>query len=264
MTSLAHQRLPEAPLLDVGDGPPVLLLHGTAPGTTAQANFSQLIPALQDYRVLAPDLLGFGNSPLSPTLEYGPGLWARQAWQLLDERDISQVVLVGNSMGARIALTMAVSRSERIRGLVLFSTRMTQTTTPAQALLRNYTPSLAGMEHLLRECFVTDQALVTPEVVRERFLASARPGAHEAMQRVFKGLAGAPGPATHDIARLRIPSLLMHGREDRIVPFTDGAKLADLMPHADLHILAGTGHWFQLERAATVNPLITGFLGRLP
>src|SRR5664279_3034598 len=111
MTSLANQRLPEAPLLDVGDGPPVLLLHGTAPGTTAQANFSQLTPALQDYRVLAPDLLGFGNSPLSPTLEYGPELWARQAWQLLDERDISQVVLVGNSMGARVALTMAVSRN---------------------------------------------------------------------------------------------------------------------------------------------------------
>ncbi|OLE21657.1 MAG: hypothetical protein AUG49_21510 [Catenulispora sp. 13_1_20CM_3_70_7] len=264
MTSLAQQNLPEAPLLDVGDGPAVLLLHGTAPGTTAQANFSHLIPALQGYRVLAPDLLGFGNSPLSPTLEYGPGLWARQAWQLLDERDISQVVLVGNSMGARIALTMAVSHSERIRGLVLFSTRMTPTASPAQALLRDYTPSLAGMEQLLRECFVTDQALVTPEVVRERFLASARPGAHEAMQRVFAGLARAPGPATHDIARLTIPTLLMHGRDDRIVPSTDGAKLADLMPHADLHILAGTGHWLQLERAATVNLLITDFLGRLP
>ena len=264
MTSLAHQRLAEAPLLDVGEGPPVLLLHGTAPGTTAQANFSQLFPALQDYRVLAPDLLGFGNSPLSPPLEYGPELWARQAWQLLDERDISQVVLVGNSMGARIALTMASTRSDRVRGLVLFSTRMTPTTSPAQALLRSYTPSLAGMEHLLRECFVTDPALVTPEVVQERYLASARPGAHEAMQRVFEGLARAAGPATQDIARLTIPSLLMHGREDRIVPSTDGAKLADLMPHADLHILAGTGHWFQLERAATVNLLITDFLARLP
>src|SRR5664279_1206446 len=264
MTSLAHQRLPEALLLDVGDGPPVLLLHGTAPGTTAQANFSRLIPALEDHRVLAPDLLGFGNSPLRPTLEYGPELWARQAWQLLDDRDISQVVLVGNSMGARIALTMAVSNSKRIRGLVLFSTRMTATDSPAQALLRNYTPSLAGMEHLLRECFVTDPALVTPEVVRERYLASARPGAHEAMQRVFEGLARAAGPAPQDIARLTIPSLLMHGREDRIVPSTDGAKLADLMPHADLHILAGTGHWFPVERAATVNLLITDFLGRLP
>lgn len=264
MTSLAHQRLPEAPLLDVGDGPPVLLLQGTAPGTTARANFAHLVPALPGYRILVPDLFGFGNSPLDPTFEYGPGLWVRQAWQLLDDRDLSQVVLVGNSMGARVALTMAISHPERIRGLVLFSTRMTPTTSPAQVLLRNYTPSLAGMERLLRECFVTDPALLTTEVVQERYAASARPGAHEAMQRVFEGLAQTPGPATQDIARLTNPSLLIHGREDRIVPSTDGAKLAELMPHADLHVLAGTGHWFQLERAATVNLLITDFLERLP
>ena len=235
------------------------------PATTAQANFSRLIPALQDYRVLAPDLLGFGNSPLSPPLEYGPDSWARQAWQLLDERDISQVVLVGNSMG----------RSDRARrwpppgpsasgGWCFSSTRMTPTTSPAQALLRNYTPSLAGMEHSGAKRLAADPALVTPEVVQERYLASARPGAQEAMQRVFEGLARDAGPATQDIARLTIPSLLMHGREDRIVPSTDGAKLADLMPHADLHILAGTGHLFPVERAATVNLLITDFLGRVP
>ena len=66
--------------------------------------------------------------------------------------------------------------------------------------------SLRAMEELLRECFVTDQALVTTELVQERYVASARPGAHEAMQRVFEGLAHTPGPATQDIARRMGPA----------------------------------------------------------
>ena len=166
MTRAAPERPPRGAVLDTGAGPAVLLLHGTAPGTTAEGNFAPLVPALDGCRVLAPDLLGFGDSAKPDDLEYGPQLWARQAWGLLDDRGIDRVAVVGNSMGARIALTMAMAQPARIRGLVLLSTRVTPSTTAAQTLLREYTPSLAGMERLLRECFVTDQNLVTPELVR--------------------------------------------------------------------------------------------------
>ena len=265
MTPEVASRLPGSAVLDSGSGPAVLLLHGTAPGTTADGNFSLLVPALAGYRVLAPDLLGFGASPMPLDLDYGPDLWSRQAWHILDDRGIERVAVVGNSMGARVALTMALTRPDRIRGLVLLSTRVTPTSSAAQALLRAYTPSIQGMEHLLRECFVTDPALVTPEAVRMRYEASARPGAHEAMQRVFAGLAACgPGPAEGDLAGVAAPVMLLHGREDRIVPSGDGARLAALLPHADLHVLGGTGHWLQIERAGTVNALITDFLTRCP
>ncbi len=265
MTPEVTSRLPGSAVMDSGSGPAVLLLHGTAPGTTADGNFSLLVPALAGYRVLAPDLLGFGVSPTPLDLDYGPDLWSRQAWQILDDRRIERVAVVGNSMGARVALTMALTRPDRIRGLVLLSTRVTPASSAAQALLRAYTPSIQGMEHLLRECFVTDPALVTPEAVRMRYEASARPGAHEAMQRVFAGLAACgPGPAEGDLAAVTAPVMLLHGREDRIVPSGDGARLAALLPHADLHVLGGTGHWLQIERAGTVNALITDFLTRCP
>ena len=265
MTPDVASRLPDSAVLDIGAGPAVLLLHGTAPGTTADGNFSLLVPTLADYRVLAPDLLGFGASPMPLDLDYGPDLWSRQAWQILDDRGIERIAVVGNSMGARIALTLALARPGRIRGLILLSTRMTPTSSAAQALLRAYTPSVEGMEHLLRECFVTDPALVTPETVRMRYEASARPGAHEAMQRVFAGLAACgPGPAEGDLAAVTAPVMLLHGGEDRIVPSGDGARLAALLPHADLHVLGGTGHWLQIERAGTVNALITDFLTRCP
>ncbi len=201
--------------------------------------------------VLAPDLLGFGAASKPLDVDYGPQLWAEQSWALLDERGIDRVGVVGNSMGARVALAMAVKNPQRIRGLVLLSTRVVASaTTPAQKLLRNYTPSLAGMEQLIRACFAGDQDLVTPEVIRSRYEASAQPGAHEAMQRVFAGLAATPALDTAELAAIAAPVLLLHGRDDRVVPADNGVRLAELLPHADLHLLAGTGHWLQTERAA--------------
>ncbi|MDL5156226.1 alpha/beta fold hydrolase [Actinomycetospora termitidis] len=249
---------------DHGDGPPVLLLHGTAPGTTAEGNFSALRPELAGFRTVAPDLLGFGASAKPLDLPYGPELWARQAWHLLDERGIDRVVVIGNSMGARVALTMASTTPSRIRGLVLLSTRVLPSRTSAQTLMRRYTPDLAAMERLVRECFVTDPAVVTADLIRRRFEASAAPGAHEAMQAVFAGLAADTGLSEDDLARVATPALVLHGRGDRVVPAENAVRLAELLPHADVHLLAGTGHWLQIERAALVGALIRDFLDRCP
>ncbi|MEV4644967.1 alpha/beta hydrolase [Saccharopolyspora sp. NPDC049357] len=257
--------LPRGATLDQGDGSAVLLLHGTAPGTTATANFERLVPALSGYRVLAPDLLGFGASPKPAHLDYGPVLWARQAFALLEERGIDRVVVVGNSMGARVALTMAIEQPEKVRGLVLLSTRMTRTTHPAQMLLREYTPSMEAMEELIRECFVVDDSLVTPELVRRRYEDSARPGAHTAMQKIFSALAASGAClSTEQLRQVQAPALLLHGRQDKIVPAEDGVLLAQALPQADVHLLAGTGHWLQIERADLVNTLIRGYLDRCP
>jgi pimeloyl-ACP methyl ester carboxylesterase len=73
-----------------------------------------------------------------------------------------------------------------------------------------------------------------------------------------------PGLTDGDLASVTAPVMLLHGREDRVVPADDGIRMAALLPHADLHLLGGTGHWLQIERAATVNALITDFLIRCP
>ena len=261
MTSIRTGSLPHSSVLDTGTGSAVLLLHGTAPGTTANGNFATMVPALEGYRVLAPDLLGFGESAKPLDVDYGPQLWADQAWDLLDSRGIDRVAVVGNSMGARVALTMALAHPARVSGLVLLSARLHPSTSPAQKLLREYVPSREGMERLIRECFVTDQTLVTPEMVEQRFELSAQPGAHEAMQQVFAGLAAAgPGHTEEDLGRVRAPTLILHGRLDQIVPAHNSVDFAALMPHADLHLLAHTGHWLQIERADLVNALIRDFL----
>lgn len=253
--------VPEGVVLDRGTGPAVLLLHGAAPGTTAAENFAELIPALSDYRVLAPDLLGFGASPKD--LDVGPVAWTRQAWQVLDRRDIDQVTVLGNSAGARVAIDMAIEQPGRVHGLVLLSTRMTPTSSTAQALLRAYTPSMEGMAEVVRTCFASATTTVSDALVRRRYELSAQPGAHDAMQRAFAALGQAGGAASAgDLTDLDMPAMLMHGRDDRIVPSSDGALLAELLPHADLHVFADAGHWFQNERASAVNGLVRDFLTR--
>jgi len=243
----------------------VLLLHGTAPGTTAEANFGHLLgPLGNHHHVLAPDLLGFGNSPKAEDVQYGPALWEQQAFDLLDEHQLDDVVLVGNSMGARVALTMATHQPGRFSGLVLMSARLHPSTSRAQDLIRAYRPDRAAMAELLTECFATDPAAVTPEMVEARYLASAAPGAHEAIQNLFATLSSVgSGPSALAIQQLDHPALVVSARGDRVVPYTDGIELSGLLPNADLHVLGGTGHWFPTERARTFTPLLLDFLGRL-
>jgi 2-hydroxymuconate-semialdehyde hydrolase len=248
-------------VLDRGSGNAVLLLHGTAPGTTAEGNFHLMLPALEGYRVLAPDLLGFGASPKPLTVDYGPKLWAAQAWELLEAREIENVSIIGNSAGARVGLEMATQSPDRIDSLTLLSTRVLPSNGPTavQRMLRAYTPSRPGMAELIRECFVTDAAQVTEELVETRYRSSAAPGAHEAMQRVFAGM-GTWGIDLKTVAKFSQPVLVLHGREDRIVPEENSVALAMAVPQADVHLLANTGHWLQLERADLVNNLIGNFL----
>jgi len=254
----------EAGLIDVGHGTAVLLLHGTAPGTTAAANFASVLPALRGYRAIGPDLRGFGASDKPRGLKYGPELWVEQAFSLADAFDLDRLIVIGNSMGARVALTMATRQPERIAGMVLMSARLHPSRSPAQDLITAYRPDVDAMAHLLKTCFATDPATVTEQMIQDRHRDSAAPGAHEALQSMFAGLpAAGPGPSPEQLRGLHIPSLVVSGREDKVVPFTNAVELAALLPQADLHILGGTGHWFQLERTDDFAALIRNFLGRV-
>jgi pimeloyl-ACP methyl ester carboxylesterase len=247
--------------LDQGSGPAILLLHGTAPGATAAFNFRSIFPSLTAFRVVAPDLIGFGASPNGPAFGIGPDAWQEQAWKALDERGIEQATVLGNATGGRIALEMAHRDPTRITGLILLSTRISPSQSEAQTLLREYHPDMTAMRDLLARCFATDESLLTDELVRERYEASARPGAHEAMQRAFTALRS-PGLTAAQIGALDHPALVIHGRQDRVVPVQNSIELAEMLGRSDLHILADVGHWVQIERSADVNALIHGFLRR--
>ena len=101
-------------------GVPVMMIHGSGPGVTAWANWRLVIPELAKHRrVVAPDMLGFGYSERPDDQIYNRERWVKHAIGVMDELELEQVDLVGNSFGGGLALALAIEHPKRIRRLVL-------------------------------------------------------------------------------------------------------------------------------------------------
>jgi len=247
---------------DTGEGQPVFLLHGAAPGASADGTWASLTPLLaRTHRVVAPDFLGFGGSDKPEAEDYGIGLWTAHILTLADEMGIDRFSVVGNSLGGRVGLQLALDAPERIDNLVLMSTRVVPSTSPAQTLLRNYRPDRALMRELLHECFAHDSHTVTDELVERRYALSALPGAHEAIQCFFRSAANVQQtPLGEQLRQIDHRTLVLHGRHDKVVPVSNSITLAELIPHAELQVFADTGHWFPSERAHDFHASVSNFL----
>jgi pimeloyl-ACP methyl ester carboxylesterase len=251
---------------DVGSGKPVLLLHGSGPGVSAWANWSTTIPALAEVaRVVAPDLVGYGATERPAEIRYSLRSWTDHAWAYLDALGLEKVSVVGNSLGGRIALAMAEERPGRLEGLVLMGTPgVGMVPTEGLRALRAYQPSMANMRDLLTRYFAVDTSIITDDLVRVRYEASAAPGAHEAYTAMFSD----PAHAGNDLAiteeqarAVGVPALLVHGAVDQVVPASVAWTMLELLPNADLYILARCGHWTQIERSDDFNDAVVRFLG---
>ncbi|MFI6985244.1 alpha/beta fold hydrolase [Embleya sp. NPDC050154] len=252
---------------EAGDGQPVVLLHGSGPGVSAWSNWSETLPELaKDHRVIAPDIAGFGGSTHQPGTVYDIKLWVAQLFGLLDHLGIGSALLVGNSFGGGLALAAALRDSSRVDGLVLLGTP-SGTFTMTEGLRSGwyYEPGLEEMERILR-LFPYDRSLVTEEMVRERYEASAVPGAQEAFRSLIPEPAGVDTPVKGvPEERLRTidkPTLIVHGREDAVIPLDLALRSAKAIPDAELHVFGGCGHWVQLERPRAFVGLVRDFVSR--
>jgi pimeloyl-ACP methyl ester carboxylesterase len=251
---------------DVGSGQPVLLLHGSGPGVSAWANWQHNIPVLAErYRVIAPDIVGFGATQRPDDIHYSLGTWIGHVWAFLDALGIEQTSLVGNSLGGRIGLGMASQHPERLDRMVLMGAPgVGMTLTQGLLALREYEPSEQNMRDLLLGCFAVDPAIITDDLVRARYEASVAPGAFEAYRDMFfspRHAGSELGITEEEVRAIATRTLLLHGREDRVVPVEVAWNMVRLLPDADLAVFARCGHWTQIERADDFNHLVARFLG---
>jgi pimeloyl-ACP methyl ester carboxylesterase len=250
---------------DAGDGDPVVLLHGSGPGVSAWANWQHTIPALaKTSRVLAFDLVGYGATERPETIRYSLRSWTDHVWAFLDALGLGEVSVVGNSLGGRLALQMAEDDRSRLNKMVLMgSPGVGMTVTEGLTALRGYEPSPENMRALLTGYFAVDPSIITDDLVRIRYEASAAPGAHEAYRLMFFDPRhdGSNLAITEEQVRaVTVPTLLVHGLQDKVVPPQVSWTMANLLPDADLHVFARCGHWTQIERAAEFNALVADFL----
>ncbi|WP_181786773.1 alpha/beta fold hydrolase [Streptomyces phytophilus] len=256
---------------EAGSGSAVVLLHGSGPGTTGAAWEPLMAAMAPDFRVIAPDFVGFGRSRLLPGSgsdeepPYGRRVWTAQVLELLDELALDRCAVVGNSMGGAIALSVAHARPTTVTRLVGIGTLgLAMPLPPGLDRLWAYRPGRAAARGLL-ELLHVDEAFLTDEAVEARLAATLEPGPREAFAVMFppprerwvRDLALTAG----ELAQIRAPALLVHGAEDRVVPPESSTlRLLRLLPDVRAHLFGACGHASPAERPTELHRLLTTFL----
>ena len=243
----------------------VLLIHGSGPGVTSYANWRLVIPALAaKFRVVAPDMVGFGFSERPKDVDYSVQTWADQVVGLMDTLGIEKTSLVGNSFGGAIALRIATQHPDRIDKLVLMgSMGVPFPITEGLERVWGYEASFENMRKVL-DVFAYSRELVNDELAQVRYEGSIQPGFQESFSSMF------PAPRQQrveamctpddEIRRLPHRTLIIHGREDQVIPVQTSLRLMELIDNADLSVYSHCGHWSMIERNADFNRSLHEFL----
>lgn len=253
---------------DVGEGYPVILVHGSGPGVTAYANWRPNIPYLsQFYRVIAPDMVGFGYTEQPEGYEFSLDNWVQHIIGVMDALNIQKAHIVGNSFGGGLAIATALRYPERVGRLVLMGAAGTKfKLTEGLDAVWGYQPSIENMRKLL-DLFAYDRSLVSDELAEVRYKASIRPGVQESFASMF------PAPrqqwldslasSDEELKSLSNEALIIHGREDRVVPLSSSLHLAEVIDRAQLHVFGRCGHWTQIEHTDRFNRLVADFFNEI-
>ncbi|XSC47538.1 alpha/beta fold hydrolase [Bradyrhizobium sp. RDT10] len=253
---------------EAGEGDPIVLLHGGGPGASGISNYSKNIgPLSKEYRVIVPDLPGFGETEN----KLGPGPVFDEMGEFvrrfMDAVKIEKASFIGNSMGGATALNVALRAPERVNRLVLMGTGGSLaifSPMPTEGLqrMRNFFvgdgPSMEQLKKVI-EHLVFDPSSITPDLLEERLKAASRPDLKD--NSVFHRTAWG------DIWRENLASpthrtLIIWGREDRVVPLDSSFLLLKVITNAELHVFPKCGHWAQWEKADEFNALVASFLER--
>ncbi|EDT02828.1 alpha/beta hydrolase fold [Burkholderia ambifaria IOP40-10] len=255
---------------EAGEGPALIMLQGSGPGASGWSNYSRNAPFFaRSHRVIVPDLAGWGKSDMRPIGVSIPGWWANSILGLMDSLSITQADIIGNSLGGMIALKMALTAPDRVGRLVLMGPAggfptLGQWPTPAiRTLATAYEGDGITAEKV--KSFISeslfDQSAITDELVKGRLDAAmdpriiAQPPMRLESGQPFEELWRDPGLAT-----LPHETLIIWGREDRVVPLDTGMIYLKRIPNAQLNTFPKCGHWAQWEWADRFNRVVSSFL----
>jgi pimeloyl-ACP methyl ester carboxylesterase len=259
---------------EFGEGPPLVLLHGSGPGATSWSNFKGNMPDLgRHFRVLAVDQPGYGLSDKPPFTREDSvfRVTSRALLGLLDELGIEQADFVGNSLGGANAIRFALDHPERVRRMVLMG--------PGGAAVNIFSPPLSEGFKLLRafygapnptreqlEAFIRimvfDERLITEELIDERYNAAIQPDQLDGARRVQQSMDNLPedDQLWRFLHKIKHPVLMTWGRDDRVLPLDAAVFAMRRIPNARLHVFPKCGHWAQVEHRNEFNHLTIDFL----
>jgi pimeloyl-ACP methyl ester carboxylesterase len=261
---------------EAGEGPPLLLLHGSGPGVTGWRNFRGILATFaRHFRCLIVEFPGFGVSD-----DFGghPMLTANDAVvTFVEALGLDSVDIIGNSMGGGVGINYAIRHPSKVRRLVTIGGIGTNIFTPGPSegirLLQEFTenPTRQRLIDWLHS-MVYDPSLVTDELIEERWALATDPPTLESARRMYGKAAFAammsavrnsdaplPWAMMH---KVQAPTLLTWGRDDRVSPLDMALIPMRMIPNAELHVFPNCGHWAMIEAKQAFEATVLPFLLR--
>lgn len=249
---------------DLGSGDVIIFIHGSGPGVSAYANWRFALPHLsKKFRVIAPDMAGFGYTDRVEGVVYDMDVWVKQIVDLMDTLGVKKAHLVGNSFGGALALDLVIKYPKIFDKVVLMGAMGVDfTLTAGLDQAWGYTPSLENMRALL-DTFAYSRELVTDELAKLRYEASIKEGFQESFSSMFPSprdrYVKAMTSEDEHIKAIDKEVLIIHGRDDKVIPVSNSIKLNNLIRKSQLHVFGECGHWTQIEHKERFNKLLFDF-----
>lgn len=263
-------------LLAGESGPALVLLHGTAIDS-ARLTFGSMLPELgQSFRVYAPDWPGYGQSQAAPA-QQGARHLEEFLVTFMDEVGLGRAHLAGFSMGGGAAIGLALEQPQRVDRLALIDSYglggtvhlplLPYLALRAGAVDEHLWAAVRGRKRVLRWFLATfvfgDSSLVTDELVAEVQEQLLAPGSEAAFMAWLRAEIG-PGRLRTNyrsgLADLQVPTLILHGSKDLIVPAYRAKRASRLIPDSRLVLQRGSGHWLPREAPQFVTLELARFL----
>ncbi|UOT06163.1 alpha/beta fold hydrolase [Rhodococcus opacus] len=261
---------------EAGDGPPLLLLHGSGPGVTGWRNFrGNLGVFAEHFRTFVLEFPGFGVSD-----DFGghPMLTAGDAvLRFLDGLGLDEVAMLGNSMGGIVATQFAIAHPDRVGKLITIGGIGRNLFSPGPGeginLLMEFTDD-PTRERLIAwlHSMVFDPAMVTEELIEERWTQATDPETLASARKMYSKAAFEAGakaalesgatPYWAQLHKVKAPTLLTWGRDDRVSPLDMAIIPMRSIPRAELHVFPNCGHWAMIEQKTAFESAVLAFLLR--
>lgn len=254
--------------LEAGQGDPVVLLHGGEFGANARIGWENTIEALAGrYRVLAPDMLGFGDSAKVVDFTDGRGMRIRHIARFCEVMGVDSAHFVGNSMGAINMLVDATSEAPvlPVRSMVTICGGGEIQRNEHVSALYDYDATFEAMRKIVAALFYDPAYPADEEYVRRRYESSIAPGAWESLAAARFRRPGLEPPSTPSSTRaydrISVPVLVVEGGGDKLLPSGWAAEIAGQIKGGRSAVVDNAGHCPQIEQPAALNALLLDFIG---
>ena len=250
-------------VLSYGDGPAVVMLHGSGPGASAYSNFKQNVDAVVDsgHRAVLVDMIGFGYSSKPTGCDYTTELFASNVKATLDALEISECTLLGNSLGGAICIRLALDHPDLVTQLIMMAPggieeKETYFAMPGIAkMVSAFVDGGLDRDGLrtVLNTLVFDGKHVTEALIEERFVVLEKQPPDVLSRMIIPNMSA-------ELAKLQCPVYGFWGEQDEMTPVSGATHFTKQCKEAQFTILSQCGHWVMVEYAQLFNNYLRAIL----